>query len=83
MGLIRDAAVLGAGLTLINTLVSVSADAIAKDLIAEFEAPQLMVIAGLVAMVLGLGAAAAGHGRTPACRDSGKPLAWLAGGGLA
>ena len=63
MGLIRDAAVLGAGLTLINTLVSVSADAIAKDLIAEFEAPQLMVIAGLVAMVLGLGAAAAGHGR--------------------
>lgn len=62
-GLTRDVALLGAGLTLVNTLVSVSADAIAKDLIADFEAPQLMVIAGLVAMVLGLGAAAAGYGR--------------------
>lgn len=62
-GLLRDTALIGAGLTVLNTLVSVSADALAKDLIAAFEAPQLMVIAGAVALLMGLAASAGGHAK--------------------
>lgn len=58
---LQRAALLGAGLTLLNTLVSVSADAIAKDLIASYAAPQLMAVAGAIAVGLGLLAAAMGQ----------------------
>ncbi|MDQ1848204.1 DMT family transporter [Gemmobacter fulvus] len=58
---IQRAAVIGAGLTLFNTLVSVSADAIAKDLITSYAAPQLMALSGLIAVTFGLIAAMSGQ----------------------
>lgn len=60
---LRRTAYLGAGLTLLNTLVSVSADAIAKMLSGGYAAPQLMALAGMITVSLGLAAAAAGHAR--------------------
>ncbi len=62
-GVIGKAAWLGAGLTVLNTLVSVCADAFAKDLISGYAAPQLMVLAGMVAVLIGLTGAATGHGK--------------------
>ncbi|MFD1808909.1 hypothetical protein ACFSHQ_14635 [Gemmobacter lanyuensis] len=44
--MVSRAAWVGAGLALLNTLVSVSADAIAKDLIVSYAAPQLMALSG-------------------------------------
>lgn len=58
---IQKTALLGAGLTLVNTLISVSADALAKDLVTTYAAPQLMAISGLLAVTIGLGLAAAGQ----------------------
>lgn len=60
-GAIQRTALLGAGLTLVNTLISVSADALAKDLVAAYAAPQLMAISGLLAVTLGLLLAASGR----------------------
>lgn len=59
----QRAAVLGAGLTLLNTLIGVTADASAKDLVAHYAAPQLMALAGGLAVAIGLGLSAAGHGQ--------------------
>lgn len=61
--MVSRAAWVGAGLALLNTLVSVSADAIAKDLIVSYAAPQLMALSGGLVVLAGLGAAAAGPGR--------------------
>ncbi|RID93484.1 DMT family transporter [Gemmobacter lutimaris] len=59
---LQKTALIGAGLVVVNTLISVSADAIAKDLITSYAAPQLMLLSGLIAVLLGLGAVAAGQG---------------------
>ncbi|OJY27215.1 MAG: hypothetical protein BGP11_14075 [Rhodobacterales bacterium 65-51] len=59
---LQKTALIGAGLVVLNTLISVSADAIAKDLIATYAAPQLMLLSGLIAVLVGLGTAAAGQG---------------------
>lgn len=61
-GLIPRAALLGTGLTLINTLISVSADALAKDLVTTYAAPQLMALSGLLAVAFGLVLTGAGQG---------------------
>lgn len=60
---LRKAALTGAALTLLNTLVGVTADASAKDLVASHAAPQLMALSGLLAVGIGLGLSAAGQGR--------------------
>lgn len=60
---IQRAAMVGAGLTVLNTLIGVTADASAKDLVSTHAAPQLMALAGLVAVSLGLGLTLAGQGR--------------------
>lgn len=57
------AALTGAVLTVLNTLIGVTADASAKDLVSSYAAPQLMALSGLLAVALGLGLAAAGQGR--------------------
>ncbi len=51
---VQRAALIGAGLTLLNTLVSVSTDAIAKDLVSSYPAPQLMLLSGGLAILAGL-----------------------------
>ena len=58
---LQGAALLGAGLAVLNTLVSVSADALAKDLVASYAAPQLMAGAGLIAVTIGLLLSVAGN----------------------
>lgn len=58
---IRRTVVLGTALTLANTLISVCADAIAKDLIGSYAAPQLMALSGALAVTLGLMLATAGQ----------------------
>jgi drug/metabolite transporter (DMT)-like permease len=58
---LQGAALLGAGLAVLNTLVSVSADALAKDLVASYAAPQLMAGAGLLAVTIGLLLSLAGN----------------------
>lgn len=60
-GAVQRTALLGAGLTLVNTLISVSADALAKDLVTAYAAPQLMAISGLLAVTIGLLLAASGR----------------------
>lgn len=50
--LIRNTALLGTLLTLLNTLLATGADAISKTLIRTYAAPQLVFLAGLVALFL-------------------------------
>lgn len=59
----QRAALTGAALTILNTLVGVTADASAKDLVSSHAAPQLMALSGLLAVGIGLGLSAAGQGR--------------------
>ena len=59
---LQKTALLGAGLTILNTLVGVTADASAKDLVSGHPAPQLMALSGLLAVMIGLGLSAAGQG---------------------
>lgn len=61
--ILRYGALLGAGLTVLNTLVSVMTDALAKDLVADHPAPQLMAMSGILAVMIGLGLAATGGAR--------------------
>lgn len=68
---IRRGALLGAALTVANTLLSVSADAIAKDLIASYAAPQLMALSG--ALVVGLGLILSGAGQGARILATGSP----------
>lgn len=68
---IRRTALLGAALTVFNTLLSVSADAIAKDLIGSYAAPQLMALSG--ALAVGLGLLLAGAGQAPRILATGAP----------
>ncbi|MDR0809154.1 MAG: hypothetical protein LBE86_08535, partial [Gemmobacter sp.] len=51
---VQRAALIGGVLTLFNTLVSVSTDAIAKDLVSSYPAPQLMLLSGGLAILAGL-----------------------------
>lgn len=60
---LRKAALTGAALTILNTLVGVTADASAKDLVASYAAPQLMALSGLLAVAIGLALSAAGQRR--------------------
>lgn len=50
--LFRNAALLGTLLTLLNTLIATGADAISKTLISTYAAPQLVFLAGLVAIAV-------------------------------
>lgn len=60
---LKLSALLGAALTIVNTLVGVSTDALAKGLVAHHAAPQLMALSASLAVVIGLGAVAGGQGR--------------------
>lgn len=61
--MLQYGALIGAGLTVVNTLVSVLTDAIAKDLVANHAAPQLMAMSGGLAVLIGLAMAASGGAR--------------------
>lgn len=63
MGTVPKVALVGAALTLLNTLIGVMADASAKDLVSDHAAPQLMALSGGLAVLLGLSLAAAGQQR--------------------